>query len=111
MRAQPVRERLPNRRKNETVDFVFRGLEYSASLGLYPDGRPAELFLNCVKHSTDSDNDARDAAILISFALQHGATVDELASAMARDVNGAPQGIAGHALDQIIEQLKGWRDS
>jgi hypothetical protein len=104
-----ARELLPNRRKTETVGFSFRGLFYTASLGLYEDGRPAELFLNCVKHSTDSDHDARDAAILISLALQHGATIDELASAMARGADGEPQGIAGYALDQIIEQLKGWK--
>jgi hypothetical protein len=103
-----TRETLPNRRKAETVNFSFRELPYTASLGLYKDGRPAELFLNCVKSTTASDHDARDAAILISFALQHGATVEELAEAMARDANGAPQGIAGAALDNVLEQLKGW---
>lgn len=105
-----TRETLPNRRQAENVDFTFRGLAFTASVGLYLDNRPAELFLNCVHQSTDSDHDARDTAILISFALQHGATVDELAAAMARDAEGAPQGLAGSALDTVIKELKGWKE-
>jgi hypothetical protein len=104
-----IREPLPNRRNLETVGFQFRGISYTVGLGLYADNRPAELFLNCVKHTTDSDHDARDAAILVSFALQHGATVDELAAAMARGPEGEPQGIAGKALDVVLEELKGWK--
>jgi ribonucleoside-diphosphate reductase alpha chain len=101
-----TRETLPSRRVAETTDFDCRGIGYTASLGLFQDQRPAELFLNANKQSTDVDHDARDTAILISFALQHGATVATLAQAMTRDAFGAPQGLAGHALDAIGDMLR-----
>ncbi|WP_294534647.1 hypothetical protein [uncultured Rhodoblastus sp.] len=96
-----TRETLPNRRPAATFDFACRNIGYTATLGLFADQRPAELFLNSHKHSTASDHDARDTAILVSFALQHGATVSDLAKAMTRDSSGSPQGLAGHALDAI----------
>lgn len=100
-----TRETLPSRRPAETFDFDCRGIGYTATLGLYDDGRAAELFLNSHKQSTAADHDARDIAILISFALQHGAAVSDLAKAMTRDAAGAPQGLAGHALDAIAATI------
>lgn len=95
---------LPARREAETFEFDRRGLCYTATLGRYEEGQPAELFLSCQKQSTPADEDARDAAILISYAIQHGATLDALANAMSRDAAGAPQGLAGAALDAITQQ-------
>lgn len=97
-----TRDPLPNARGALTFDFEARGVFYTASVGVYPDGRIGELFLNGLKRDTDSDIVARDLAILISFALQHGATLADLAKAMTRDGEGRPQGLAGHALDQAI---------
>jgi hypothetical protein len=97
------REPLPNARFGITFDVAARGMSFTATVGFYPDGRPAELFLNAHKQSTDVDHDARDMAILASFALQHGAKLHELAKAMTRDAEGRPQGIAGHALDAMLE--------
>jgi hypothetical protein len=95
---------LPARREAETFEFDCRGLRYTATLGRHVNGQPAELFLSCHKQSSPADTDARDAAILISFALQHGATVETLANAMSRDASGAPQGLAGAALDAIAQR-------
>lgn len=101
------RRALPNRRAAETLDFACRGLNYVATVGAGGDGAPIELFLNAEKLTTAADHDARDIAILISFALQFGARADDLARAMTRDANGAPQGLAGHALDAIVHSGDG----
>jgi len=96
---------LPARRAAQTFEFDCRGLRYTATLGRHADGQAAELFLSCHKQSSPADTDARDAAILISFALQHGATIDALANAMSRDAHGAPQGLAGAALDAMAATI------
>jgi len=36
------RERLPDRRQNETVDLWHGGQRYHLTIGEYPDGRPGE---------------------------------------------------------------------
>lgn len=96
---------LPHRRHAETFSFHFRDLKYTATIGAYANGQIGEIFLNCTKQSTDSDFAARDAAILISFALQSGADLGSLAKAMTRDADGRPQGLAGACLDAVIAEL------
>jgi len=38
-----ARDRLPNRRPSELIDFEFRGLAYVLGLSRYPDGRVSDL--------------------------------------------------------------------
>ena len=45
MTAMWRRERLPNRRLGETFELEVAGLRYTATVGRFPDGRIAELFL------------------------------------------------------------------
>ena len=53
------RERLPNRRFNESFDFEWRGMHFTATIGRFPDGRLAEIFLTNGKVNTDADTAAR----------------------------------------------------
>src|SRR5262245_37190610 len=71
------------------------------TIGFYPDGRIGEVFLGAAKSGTALDIATRDSAILLSFALQHGATVDRIRSAMTRDEMGRPEGAMGALLDRI----------
>jgi hypothetical protein len=66
------RERLPNRRGHELLDFEHGGIRYTAGVGHFADGRLAEIFLNTAKHGTAVDTNARDAAVVVSLLLQHG---------------------------------------
>jgi hypothetical protein len=50
------------------------------------------------------DVDARDAAIILSFALQHGADISAISRALCRDPKGNPSGIMGVVLDRIIAE-------
>lgn len=100
-----MRAELPAARAALTFDFWARGIPYTASVGLYPDGRVGEVFVNGEKRDTASDHDGRDIAILISFALQHGAAPRDLARAMPRDGEGRAQGLAGILLDEVLTML------
>ena len=97
------RRRLPNRRPCESLTFEVGGLRFSASVGRFADGRIGELFLNNHKSGNQSDTNARDAAIVLSFALQHGADINEIRKALCRDSTGRPLGPIGAALDLIAE--------
>jgi hypothetical protein len=76
------RTRLANRRPHELLDFEDAGFRFTLGVGRFPDGRLAEIFLNCSKGDTPVDVNARDAAIVASIALQYGATPDELRHAL-----------------------------
>ena len=82
------RQRLPSRRRSENFTFELGGLRFTATISRLADGRIAELFLNNHKAGNQSDTNARDAAIILSFALQHGADADDIRRALCRDTAG-----------------------
>jgi tRNA U34 5-methylaminomethyl-2-thiouridine-forming methyltransferase MnmC len=101
-----MRETLPQRRAGETFEFTFEGASFVATVGRLEDGRLAEVFLSSLKTSSLFDHLARDTGILLSIALQHGASFETLSKAMSRDGEGRPQGLAACALDEIAKAQK-----
>jgi hypothetical protein len=99
------RQKLPNRRASESFSFELAGLHFTATISRFSDGRLAELFLNNHKSGNQVDTNARDAAILLSFALQYGANADNIRSALCRNSNGDALGPIAAALD-IIARMK-----
>ena len=99
-----ARERLPDRRASESFTFELNGLRFTATVSRFPDGRIGELFLNNHEFGNQSDTNARDAAILLSFALQFGADIDTIRKALCRDSQGRALGPLGAVLDIIAEQ-------
>lgn len=99
-----ARRRLPNRRLCESFSFELNGLRFTASIGRFDDGRIAEVFLNNHKAGNQSDTNARDAAILLSFALQYGADIDTIRKSLCRDTAGRPLGPIAAALDLLAER-------
>src|SRR6516225_12055099 len=98
------RERLPDRRANESFTFELNGLRFTATVSRFADGRIGELFLNNHKFGNQADTNARDAAILLSFALQHGADLETIRRALCRDSHGRALGPIAAALDIIAGQ-------
>jgi hypothetical protein len=96
-----ARERLPNRRASESFTFELSGLRFTATVSRFADGRVGELFLNNHKAGNQVDTNARDAAILLSFALQYGADLDAIRKALCRDSQGRALGPIGRALDLL----------
>ncbi len=100
------RHRLPNRRARETIGFEFRGSAYTATFSCFPDGRLAELFIDAPKPSNDAADDARDAAVCLSLALQFGTPEAAIRAALTRDGAGRPAGVLGAALDAIVAEAQ-----
>ena len=99
---KPARDRLPNRRLCETVGFQHGGANFTMTLGLYPDARLGEIFVNAGHANSALDFLISDAAILLSIALQFGVDPDELRHAMKRLGDGSPASPIGAALDRIL---------
>jgi hypothetical protein len=98
------RQRLPNRRHNESFTFELNGLRFTATISRFANGRISELFLNNHKAGNQSDTNARDAAIILSFALQHGADINAIRRALCRDSSGHPLSPVGAALDLLAAE-------
>jgi hypothetical protein len=97
-----ARERLPDRRRSESFTFEIDGLRFTATVSCFTDGRVGELFLNNHKFGNQADTNARDGAILLSFALQYGADVEAIRRALCRDGAGRALGPIGAALDLVL---------
>jgi hypothetical protein len=96
-----TRRRLENRRLAETFDLEVAGLRYKVTIGFFPDGAPAEVFLSNHRAGNASDIAARDAGILVSLCLQHNCAVETIARALSRNSDGSASGVVGAVLDII----------
>jgi hypothetical protein len=90
---------LSNRRASENFAFELNGLRFSATVSRFADGCISDLFLNNHKFGNQSDTNARDCAIILSFAAQHGADLNAIRKALCRDGEGRALGPVGKALD------------
>ena len=96
-----TRRTMTNRRLADTFDFHHDGHHYTASVGYFGDGRLAEIFMATGKPGSAMETVARDCAVAVSLALQHGTTLDVLRKAMTRDDGGGPAGPMARALDLV----------
>ena len=67
-----IRRTLPQRWAAETVGLRFWNQPFTITVGLFPSDTPGEVFIDGCKTGNDIDSIARDAAVLLSLALQHG---------------------------------------
>jgi ribonucleoside-diphosphate reductase alpha chain len=95
------RERLADRRSCELITFETGGMRFTASVGRYPDGRIAELFIDNHKAGSAIGTLVRDMAIVFSFAVQHGADSESIRRALCRDSAGRALGPLAAVLDLI----------
>jgi ribonucleoside-diphosphate reductase alpha chain len=69
---QPLRERLPRRRRSSTFKFRVADCEGYATVGEYDDGRPGEIFINVSKQGSTLAGIMDAFAVAVSVSLQHG---------------------------------------
>ncbi|HEX9969623.1 MAG TPA: vitamin B12-dependent ribonucleotide reductase, partial [Acidimicrobiales bacterium] len=69
---QPVRERLPKRRKSYTFAFRLADCEGYVTVGEYDDGRPGEVFMKVSKQGSTLAGIMDAFSISVSLGLQHG---------------------------------------
>jgi hypothetical protein len=98
-----TRQTLPNRRRCESLEIEHAGHRFSLTFSRYHDGRPAEIFLSSRHIGSPLEAIARDAAVTVSIALQHGAPLSTIYAALTKDHEGGPATLLGAALDAITE--------
>ena len=101
-----TRNRLPNRRPNETTTLVFGGMSFAVTIGFFPaNDRPGEVFASGAKSGCDLDYLLDDACVALSLLLQHGVQPAALAKSMGRSGDGVtPASIIGALADRLAEQ-------
>ena len=93
---------LPSERQSITKKLQLGNLEGYVTVGLYPDGRPGEVFFHF--HGTGSLERGllSSLAITISVALQHGVPLDKL----LEHLEGIRFEPAGFTQDTAIPQVR-----
>jgi ribonucleoside-diphosphate reductase alpha chain len=69
---QPIRERLPRKRRSSTFAFRVADCEGYVTVGEYDDGRPGEVFMKVSKQGSTLAGIMDAFAISVSLGLQHG---------------------------------------
>ena len=100
------RIRLPNRRRQETINLTFERHAYAVSVGFDTDDRVREVFVTGQRTGSTLDATLDDAAIVISHHLQRGGTAEQLRRSMSRLGGGlgaatAPASPIGAVVDLV----------
>jgi ribonucleoside-diphosphate reductase alpha chain len=74
--AAPRRERLPDTRQSVTHKFSVSGHEGYITVGLYPDGRPGELFITMAKEGSTIGGLMDCFGTAVSMSLQYGVPLE-----------------------------------
>jgi hypothetical protein len=102
------RVRLPSRRPHDVLDIEHEGHRYTVGLGYFETGLLAEVFINVPGRSGSAiEAISRDASILASLCLQHGASSETIRHALTRNDDGSAGGPLGTILDLLATQKIG----
>jgi hypothetical protein len=104
-----MRRVLPRRRAAETFNLRFWNQPFTVTVGFYADGTPGEVFIDGGKTGQDIQSTARDAAVVLSLALQHGTPIETIRHAVTRDSSGAAVSILGAIIDAIATKTSAAR--
>ena len=96
-----IRRTLPQRRASETFDLRFWSQDFTITIGRYPDGTLGEVFIDGGKTGQDIQSTARDAAMVLSLALQHGTPIEAIRHAVTRSGSGEAASILGAIVDVL----------
>src|SRR5262245_34983272 len=75
--AKPRRERLPDTRQSITHKFSIAGHEGYITVGLFPDGRPGELFITMAKEGSTIGGLMDAFGTSVSMSLQYGVPLED----------------------------------
>ena len=100
-----TRMALKARRPAETFEVVRGNTRFAVTIGHFPDGRIAEVFVNGAKTGSEFEAVARDGAVLLSLALQYGVPLDVMRHALTRESNNEPSTIIGAVVDQLANTV------
>lgn len=103
---------LPQRRNTFTFDVVGDNgrVELTVSYSTFqaadmpPPYDVAEIFVTSRKIGSDAEAVCRDAAILLSLAVQYGCPLPTIQGALTRNEDGSPQSVMGRVVDRVMEE-------
>lgn len=107
--------RQPSRRTAQTFTLAYQHMPFTLTIGRFDTdqqdvgaggGSIAEVFVSGPKSGEHMHAIVRDAAIMISLALQAGWPVSALQASVSRDQAKQPQSIIGAVLDALAEEDK-----
>ena len=99
-----MRNRLPNRRESTILDVFYLNERYHVSYSRFPEGHIGEVFIHGPKVGSDMDAVTFTSGVVLSIALQRGATLDELSLSAARLPDGSAADFIGHILDVLKKE-------
>lgn len=85
---------LPDERPSLTQKISIGDLNAYVTVGMYPDGRPGEIFIKCDKEGSTVKGMLQSFAIAISLGLQHGIPL-EVFSEKFKHMRFEPDGFTG----------------
>ncbi|MCI4335604.1 MAG: vitamin B12-dependent ribonucleotide reductase [Thermoplasmata archaeon] len=100
----PTRERLPDERKAVTHHFQVGGHDGYVTVGLYPDGRPGEIFFRVTKEGSTVNGLMDSLGISMSMALQHGVPLKDLVRKLAH-LRFEPAGATNNAKIRFAKSI------
>lgn len=105
---EPFRERLPDTRDSVTRKFEIArpghrngDLSMYVTVGLYPDGRPGEIFIHSDRTGSFASGALDAVAMCMSIALQHGVPFEPLVGKL-KGMRFEPQGMTGDPRYAIV---------
>ena len=110
MTSTASRERLPDRRPNQTPVIRWAGsddqpTEFSVTVGFFMDGRQGEVFANGHKVGSAMQSLLEDSCVAISLALQGGVKPEDLAHSMGRTPVSKTETRPASVIGAIMEVL------
>ncbi|MDO8512439.1 MAG: hypothetical protein Q7S57_04145 [bacterium] len=108
---RPHRVKLPNERQAITRKVNLAGQEFYVTVGMYPDGKPGEVFITMSQEGTFASGMADAFAKILSIALQYGVPLPNVIRQL-RHMRFAPDGFTGASdiptASSVVDFLAQW---
>lgn len=108
---RPRRVKLPRERAAITRKVNLAGEEFYLTVGLYPDGKPGELFITMGKEGSFASGLADAFAKMVSLSLQYGVPVENIIRQL-RHMRFSPDGFTGDpdipTASSVVDLLAQW---
>lgn len=111
--AEPGRVRLPDERQAVTHKFSIAGQEGYITVGLYPNGKPGEIFISMAKEGSTVSGLMDSLATAVSIILQYGVPLKVLVNKfvhMRFEPSGATSNPKIPIAGSVIEYIFRWLD-
>jgi ribonucleotide reductase alpha subunit len=110
---RPHRVKLPRERQSVTRKVNLAGQEFYVTVGMYPDGKPGEVFITMGQGGTFASGMADAFAKVLSNALQYGVPVSNVVRQL-RHMRFAPDGFTGDpdypTASSVVDFIAQWLD-